>query len=178
MLGDTMTIAYQLPNGRQRLVLGSGVLAHVISHRQMRRWRKEAGGQLFARFEPGRAVVERVTGPRRTDRRTRTTYLPDRAAEQREIREMHAEGFHYVGDWHTHPERFPQPSALDRMTMVEMFEGSVTQAEGFLLLIVGTGDPPAGLHVAWANRGGLTRLFPAREADAMRVLGTALFSGR
>lgn len=148
---------YSLPGLWERLVLGEHALGYMSSYRQTRIWHREAGGQLFGRFEPGRIIVERATGPRRGDRRTRTTYVPDRQAEQGEIRAMHARSLHYLGDWHTHPERHPSPSASDRASMIEMYSNSLTEAEGFVLVVVGTAVPPCGLHVSWVTRAGMAQ---------------------
>jgi hypothetical protein len=54
-----------------------------------------------------------ATGPRRTDRRTRTSSVPDRRAEQREIDDRFRRGLHFLGDWHTHPKNIPHPSGPD-----------------------------------------------------------------
>ncbi len=151
-------MGFLLPGSVERVVLCKQVLQHMTSYRQSKCWSREAGGQLFARFEPGIMLVERVTGPRRSDKRSRYAYHPDRTAEQREIHQMHALGYHYVGDWHTHPERHPSPSAQDRAAMVDLFTESKTQADGFLLLIQGTGEYPSGLHASWASYAGLVAL--------------------
>lgn len=160
-------LTYLLPDGVERLVLRSDVLQHLLNHRQTRFWQKEAGGQLFATFKPGVTTIERVTGPRKTDQRSRTGYRPDRKAEQREIDAMYAEGFHYVGDWHTHPEQIPFPSQLDNHSMVDCFSKSTHQAEGFLLFIVGNGDPPSCLSVSIATRSGLSSLIRVTAADPL-----------
>lgn len=165
---------YLLPRGDERVVLGEQVLRHMGSHRQTRRWHREAGGQLFARFVPGAVLVEHITGPRRSDRRSRASYQPDRAAEQREIHDMHALGLHYVGDWHTHPERSPSPSVVDRKAMIDMFSNSATQAEGFLLVVVGTASFPGGLHASWVSRAGMAELPPVPTGTS-KMLGPTLF---
>jgi integrative and conjugative element protein (TIGR02256 family) len=144
-------IEYPIGTSGQVLVLSDPVVQHLHRHRQQRRYQREAGGQLFARFDGKRIVVEEATGPRRTDRRTRTSYVPDRRAEQAEILDRHARGLHYVGDWHTHPQRSPQPSRPDAESIAECVAKSVHQLNGFVLVIVGQLEPPAGLHVSINN---------------------------
>jgi integrative and conjugative element protein (TIGR02256 family) len=141
-------IEYPLGSSGQVIILTDGVLSHLAGFRQSRRSHAEAGGQLFARFEDVKIVIEEATGPRATDRRTRTSYVPDRAAEQQEILGRHARGLHYVGDWHTHPDSAPEPSPRDLASMVECVTKSTHALNGFLLVIVGQADPPAGLHVS------------------------------
>lgn len=148
MRGGSDVIEYPIGGSGQVVVVTDGVLAHLLRHRQVGRRDPEAGGQLFARVEGERVVLVEATGPRPGDRRTRTSYIPDRAAEQAEIAARHAAGLHYVGDWHTHPDRQPRPSGRDLESMAECFAKSAHQLNGFVLVIVGLADPPAGLHVS------------------------------
>jgi integrative and conjugative element protein (TIGR02256 family) len=99
-------------------------------------------------------VVE-ATGPRTTDLRKRGSYIPDRAAEQAEITDRTATDLVWVGDWHTHPEDRPRPSELDIASIVECAERSSHDLNGLLLIVVGRGEPPDGLHVAmYESQGG------------------------
>ena len=97
-------IAYVIGNSGQTLVLTDPVIEHLLCHRQFGPGSREAGGQLFARFEGKTIRIERATGPRPSDRRSLMAFVPNRLAERREITRLFKEGLHYVGDWHTHPE--------------------------------------------------------------------------
>jgi integrative and conjugative element protein (TIGR02256 family) len=141
-------LEYPIGSSGQVLVLPEEVVRKFRRYRQKRWYQREAGGQLFARLSLSRIVIEEATGPRRTDRRTRTSYVPDRAAEQREIDGRHAEGLHFVGDWHTHPEELPRPSGLDVASISESVRKSSHALNGFLLVIVGQAEPPKGLLVS------------------------------
>ena len=99
-------------------------------------------------------VVEEATGPRRTDWRTRSTYRPNRRAEQREIVSRHTRGLHYVGDWHTHPEPIPSPSCDDESSMRDLVMRSKHALNGFVLVIVGQEAFPAALFVSFVPRSG------------------------
>jgi integrative and conjugative element protein (TIGR02256 family) len=124
------------------------VLTHFRKHRQAWRGTREAGGQLFARFAAPDIRVEVATGPRPTDKRGRTYYQPDRRAERREIASHHRRGFHYIGDWHTHPSRRPDPSGTDVRNIRDCFLLSRHQLAAFVMIIVGFGTPPDGLRVS------------------------------
>ena len=128
---------FPIRDSGQRLIFAEPVLDHFARHRQTRFWQREAGGQLFARFSLPDIIVVEATGPRRTDRRTRHSYHPDRGAEQREIATRHARGLHFIGDWHTHPEDAPTPSTRDEQSMRETFAASRHVLNGFVLAIVG-----------------------------------------
>lgn len=131
----------------QRLVFSPIVLEHFEKHQQLRWWQREAGGQLFARLALPEILVEEATGPRPSDWRTRYSYRPSRSAEQREIASRHARGLHFIGDWHTHPEVVPTPSARDVTSMHELVTKSIHAFNGFVLVIVGTDPLPGGLCV-------------------------------
>lgn len=125
----------------------SGVLSHFARHRQLRFWHYEAGGQLFARIDGHRIVVSEATGPRPNDKRGRHFFEPDRRSEQAEIDALFARGLHYIGDWHTHPERSPMPSRRDHATMSSRVCLSRHRLAGFVFVIIGQLPPPGGLTV-------------------------------
>jgi integrative and conjugative element protein (TIGR02256 family) len=141
-------IAYAIGSSAQTLEFSDEVLAHFRKHRQTRLWHREAGGQLFARVQTGLISVVEATGPRRTDRRNRTTYFPDRRAEQSEIDERFPAGLHFIGDWHSHPEDRPSPSLIDLDSTGDGVRRSRHSLHGFVMVIVGRIEFPAGLHVA------------------------------
>ncbi|WP_341987662.1 Mov34/MPN/PAD-1 family protein [Azorhizobium sp. AG788] len=140
-------IGYEIGMSGQSLVISGEVLHHFSSYRQLRWWHREAGGQLFARFEGNQVLVTHATGPRQTDRRARRFYHPDRMAEQREVDVFHQAGHHFIGTWHTHPEDRPTPSAIDIDSISEAFRLSKHALNGFVLAIVGRSQLPAGLYV-------------------------------
>lgn len=158
-------LEYPIGSSGQVLVLPEEVVRKFRRYRQKRWYQREAGGQLFARISLSRIVIEEATGPRRTDRRTRTSYVPDRAAEQREINSRHADGLHYVGDWHTHPEMLPGPSGLDIVSISESVRKSTHALNGFLLVIVGQAEPPSGLLVSVHDGCGGSLILAATETD-------------
>ena len=153
-------IKYTLEGSGQILIFPKTTIGHLERHRQLCPNSRESGGQLFARFE-GKAIwIERATGPRRTDRRTRTTFAPNRGAERREIKRLFKEGLHYVGDWHTHPEPSPYPSQIDIYNFMEMFRESRHKLASFVAVVLGTASLPDGLFVGLCDESGLRELIP------------------
>jgi len=153
-LARRRVIVFDLGASGQRLILDAPVVEHLESHRQLTRRHREAGGQLFATFSGDTIIVKEATGPRRSDHRARTSYRPDRKAEQQEILERHRRGLHYVGDWHTHPSPQPLPSYLDYRSIQASVRQSAHQLDGFVLIVVGTLRAPDGLHISVNNRNG------------------------
>lgn len=157
-------IVYPIGGSGQRLIFSQKVIDHFTAYQQKRCWQREAGGQLFARFDGDEIIIEEATGPRWNDWRTRYTYRPNRSAEQREIEARHVRGLHFVGDWHTHPEQFPTPSDQDVQSMSEMFVKSRHHLKGFVLAIVGLQHFPSGLFAAIVDQSGCTALSVTSES--------------
>ena len=151
-------ISYFVGNSSQTILLTDPVLAHFDRHRQMTAGIPEAGGQLFARFDGDTIRVERATGPRSSDRRGPTVFIPNRMGERREIRRKFKDGFHYVGDWHSHPEPSPTPSPIDIQSFREMYRKSRHGLASFLMVIVGASPDESGLYVALCNENAPRRL--------------------
>lgn len=140
------------------------VLRHLAKHRQAGPRAPEVGGQLFAAFEKYRVRITRATGPRETDRHSRFSFFPDRRSENSEIKERFVDGLHFVGDWHTHPERHPSPSTIDLASMADCFRKSKHSLSHFVMLIVGQDVSPAGLWVSLHN---------AKKCVPMKLMSSA-----
>lgn len=141
-------IAYPIGASGEMLLFHPEVIATFQRHQQLRWWQREAGGQLFARFQGAAIHVVEATGPRRSDRRSRYSYEPDHCAEQREIDSRFPSGLHFVGDWHTHPEDYPRPSGVDLRSTAEGVRKSKHGLHAFVMVIAGRASLPAGLYVA------------------------------
>jgi integrative and conjugative element protein (TIGR02256 family) len=157
-------LIFHLPDGWGSLAFSQQVLAWFEAHKQHNWFAREAGGQLFATFEGVSMMkIVDVTGPRPTDKRSRNDYRPDRIAERVEIAERFAQGLHFVGDWHTHREWIPRPSSTDEHSIRESVRLSSHDLAGFVLVIVGQADFPAGLHVSFHSKLGSMLLAPAMD---------------
>lgn len=160
------SIVFRIGDSEQRLILTPAVLNHLSKHVQRDGTSSEAGGQLFARFKNEQIRIERATGPRETDQRSRYGYIPDRRMEQDEINTMHSQGLHFIGDWHTHPEGIPRVSPSDVGSIRRAFEQSKHHLNGFVLLIAGTEAFPPGLFLALYNSHRETPIVPDRPEDS------------
>lgn len=143
-----MTLRYTLSSAGPAIILSDPALATFNRFRQRSCRAKEAGGQLFARFDGVDTLLLEATPPKWLDRRGRNGFVPNRWMQQREIRTRHALGLHFVGDWHTHPEPIPHPSREDIFSMIDCFRRSLHDLRAFVLIVVGTEPAPDGLYVA------------------------------
>lgn len=128
---------YKLPGNKQQLLFTHNVLKHFSKYRQKNAWQSEAGGQLFARITPQIVIIASATGPHKRDFRSRFSFFPNKKRFKMEIEEHFIKGLHYVGDWHTHPQKRPSPSKLDLHSMRNCFIQSDHELEYFVLVVVG-----------------------------------------
>jgi integrative and conjugative element protein (TIGR02256 family) len=120
----------------------------VLSSQRQTGWRaKETGGQLFARFTPESLDVTVATITKGKSRRTRFGFYPDRTAERADVISLFSQGLHYLGDWHTHPQDLPTPSATDERELRDIFINSRHELPFMLLVVVGTAPLPAGIYI-------------------------------
>ena len=137
--------------------LAPEAIAQFEAVRQIRRNSPETGGQLFAHFSKSGVEIVSATLTKGNSTRGRFWFRPDRATERMDIEMQFSEGFHYVGDWHTHAETYPQPSAADVSSMVDIYTNSQHELQGLLLVIVGRSRLPRGLFVGFVNDEGVSR---------------------
>ena len=141
-------LIFKLPGSKQHLVFTNAVLSYISQYRQTHRKHPESGGQLFAIITSKKVIVAAATGPHKKDNRNRFLFVPNKKRLNAEIQTFFSKGFHYVGDWHTHPQKNPKPSQLDIRSMRNCFKKSRHELEHFLLVIVGTTTNP---NEIWAG---------------------------
>jgi integrative and conjugative element protein (TIGR02256 family) len=134
------------------------VVAHFHARRQQGKIKTEIGGQLFAEFVKNEVRVVRATGPNPIDKRGWAWFKPDQSNQNVEIKRLFKQRLHFVGDWHTHPEREPRPSSWDMESMEDCFKKSRHQLKAFVMVIVGRADFPGGLWVSVHHNGGSEHL--------------------
>lgn len=86
----------------------------LYPYRQDRRWEPESGGILLGKVIGETAYVNDITLPQVDDLQERRAFEPDLPEHfQAEVPSCEIDGDCYIGEWHTHPERHPEPSAAD-----------------------------------------------------------------
>lgn len=153
-----MSFVYGIDSDGPSVILTNNAFHSMIRYRQMSINSKEAGGQLFARFEGCNTFIVEATEPKVLDRRSRYGFIPSRWLQRMEIKSQHKRGNHFVGDWHTHPQPVPSPSNEDINSMVDCYRKSCHELKAFLMVIVGTAEPPENFFVCLVNGNGISRL--------------------
>jgi integrative and conjugative element protein (TIGR02256 family) len=148
---------FALPHSDQRLVLMPQVLESFLKFRQ-RRSDPEAGGLLFGEFDFPLIRIVEASPPHLADQRWRTLFIPNRVLQRRLIKRRFRRGRHFVGEWHTHPEPFPNPSRLDLESLADAFLKSRHQLNYFVMIIVGNDMTALNLWVSAHDAGAHHRL--------------------
>ncbi len=128
--------SFALPRSQQRLVFMPPALEAFLNFRQIKN-EPEAGGILFAQFDFPTIRIAAVTTPHKSDQRWKTLFIPNRILQRRTIKNHFKKGYHFIGEWHTHPEQNPTPSRLDLKSMREAFLKSNHELNYFIMAIVG-----------------------------------------
>lgn len=130
-------------NQGDRLKLTQGVVAQMEHYVQDAIDKEEAGGVLLGRFilDCSDVVVDQITGPVHEDRRGRFRFFRSAWKHQQVIFRVwrRSKGTcNYLGEWHTHPEPDPLPSALDLQTWQQKLSKDRFDSDVLYFVIVGT----------------------------------------
>lgn len=151
-----MSLIYKLPN-KSSLVFSNEVLEHFKSQKQ-RLFQNERGGILFARFDDSVTRVCLAQGPFKSDLMKAFQFRANKKRAQKDIDNKFEQGLHYIGEWHTHPQKTPLPSSDDKAAIVDCFNKSTHELENLILVIVGQNDFPQGLWVGVSNGQSISEL--------------------
>lgn len=140
-------IVYSLPNSEQQLVFTPNVLEVFSAYRQGKA-NSEAGGLLFAEFNLPIIYIVEASTPKNSDKRWRTLFVPNRVLQRQLIKQRFKKGYHFIGEWHTHPVTEPNPSLLDLKSTTDSFLKSKHELNYFVMVIVGNNVARTDLWVS------------------------------
>lgn len=116
------------------------VINILCSYKQDTQLKKEKGGALMGkRLKNGNIIITDVTRPQPGDKESRFKNKKDKLQHQVIANQIWNNSNHYVcciGEWHTHPERQPTPSRIDRKSW-SMFVKSQNVTQTYYFIIVG-----------------------------------------
>ncbi|PEN23580.1 Mov34/MPN/PAD-1 family protein [Klebsiella grimontii] len=118
------------------IVIMSDVAQKLISYRQIHYASTEAGGVLIGERRGQHIVITHISEPGYGDIRSRTRVERKGVHHQQKVDVLFQQsgGFLiYLGEWHTHPEDFPQPSYID----IKSWLTGLKATEPMVMLIVG-----------------------------------------
>jgi len=140
-----------IPNSNQYLTFSDEVVKLLFTYRQVGD-RPESGGLLFGEFKLPEICISCISLPYKNDYQRRFLYIPERIHQQHLIKRNFQKGFHFIGEWHTHPQDRPFPSQLDLSSMQDSFVKSDHELNYFLLLIVGLVEDMSASWLSLHNR--------------------------
>lgn len=119
------------------LLIAPLVIEKLSMHKQINSKDKEAAGVLVGEKRGNHFVLCDASEPYKRDIRHR--YSVNRCDPQHQIFVNNAfitsdKKWQYLGEWHTHPERYPAPSSLDRQS----WKNSLKTFTSIILIIIGT----------------------------------------
>lgn len=149
------TVLAQSRDGTLLVELGDQVITLMAQHRQLRFWHRERGGLLFASSigdSDGRVLVTEASPPHVRDRSGRTWLELDHQRCIEEIRDRFARRLHFVGYWHTHPERHPRLSSQDAIALRPLAEDPGIDLARLIMIVVGNSREELSFDVAIFDR--------------------------
>ena len=124
-----------------QLLFGTHALAKFDRFRQTGFLRREAGGVLLGRhlISSPDLIVDDVTTPQWSDRRTRRSFFRSFAHHEIALRRWRESGHTcaYLGLWHTHPEPDPVASHVDLIDWRDAIERHQFEGDTHFFVIVG-----------------------------------------
>lgn len=121
----------------QSLVVISIEVANIlISYRQIDDSRPESAGVLIGERRGGHIIIKTLSEPSSWDIRSR--FMVDRVSKHHQkvvddaFKRSNGE-WHYLGEWHTHPEDVPKPS----MTDYNSWHKNLKSSDPLILVIAG-----------------------------------------
>jgi len=156
-MADRRILSAVTPGGR---VLITHRLYRELQNYRQTGHRKETGGVLVGyRREDKTWVIAKIMPPSPRNKRGRFWLKRDLPDAQKFVDKIHAESggrFTYLGEWHTHPESSPTPSALDKGMLYDILKGSQLATPFLFGLILGdTGN----LCLWYQDRKGLIEIY-------------------
>ncbi|MDX1997732.1 MAG: Mov34/MPN/PAD-1 family protein [Thermoanaerobaculia bacterium] len=136
-----MNLVFRVAPG-QRVIFVEHAVEQMQAFAQCRWWNAEAGGVLLGRhlLDAPDIVVDEVTTPQDTDRRSRFGFFRSKKHESlaRERWQAQRSTMAYLGLWHTHPQKDPTPSSIDRADWQHAIAHDTFEGEQLFFPIVGT----------------------------------------
>ncbi len=128
--------------GGPRLVLSGRAAKEMSRFRQLKHIDPEAGGVLLGRIlrESDDVIVDDVTQPAARDRSSRFNFFRSKTSTQPAVDLAWATSDGtciYLGEWHTHPEDDPHPSARDTSNWRTILRTAKFEQPWLFFLIVG-----------------------------------------
>lgn len=124
------------------LSLSLDVCNKFIEYIEHYNFKVESGGILAGTLLPAekRILVTDITEPQKKDIRSNFTFRRSEFGHQETMDRLWEESQHkktYLGEWHTHNQRIPQPSCVDRRNWMKISQRK-QNSDWLFFVIIGT----------------------------------------
>lgn len=138
-----MEIVFDTIDGKSKIKIVGSILDLMISYKQIGLFDKEAGGVLIYReaLETDNIVVEYATEPYSGDKRARCHFSRRDSRHVEIFNQLHFQYksiYGYLGEWHTHPEKNPHYSWIDRNNWEKIANQNTVNESVYYHIIIGT----------------------------------------
>lgn len=135
-------LEYSIPNGTF-LRINNEVLETFYEHRQTAISLPESGGILLGKAFDEYTLIEKATTPGKEDKRGLFFFHRQKKRAQLLVNKSFTESQGkqiYIGEWHTHREKTPHPSLIDKLEIKRAFKKSRLNLDFIICIIVGNDD--------------------------------------
>lgn len=139
----------------KNIIIPQKILNFLFENRQKYERDKERGGLLFYKVQDDENLIITKSLYSKVINSNRNNVIWDETYDNKIIEKEYSRGNHFIGTWHTHFEDNPEPSYLDKQSMMECFKKSKHTIPFFLLIIVGKLINIEKLYVAGIDSNGL-----------------------
>jgi integrative and conjugative element protein (TIGR02256 family) len=131
----------ELQVGLYNIVLHAQPLDMLETFTQYSKKAPESGGIILGKLINEQINILKLSVPTPLDKASRTNFERSKVGAQiiLDYEFYNSNGqLTYLGEWHTHPERFPTPSSTDLYMLKDQFKNNKLNTGFLLLLIKGT----------------------------------------
>lgn len=126
-----------------KIKISRSTVNRLLEYVQDENGKLEAGGVLLGRYliDSENIIVDRITVPMVGDSRERNYFKRHQKRHQKVIEKAWEDSggtCNYLGEWHTHAERYPIPSSLDKREWKRKLQEDTFDSDNLYFIIVGT----------------------------------------
>jgi len=128
----------EIIRNKTSIFISDSALEIIKSFKQFGTTENESGGILLGQISDKGIYILRASTPNKFDKSSRYSFECNKDAAQVIINyEFQNSGRKtiYIGEWHTHPEKNPTPSGVDKSMIIGQFKKNKLN-EPFLILII------------------------------------------
>jgi len=137
-----------------RLHFTDSVLNLIDSYKQRNSRSPESGGILLGQVKDNDVYIMKASIPTTWDKATRRSFIRNKEIAQQIIDYEFANSGNrtiYLGEWHTHPEKYPHPSKVDEKMITDQYRMNDLNEPFLILFIQGIN----GMYIGLINKSGL-----------------------